>query len=48
VRQFFEHRTIAALAARVGVTESRPLPRPTLIAVAREGFRRSAPAAKAP
>jgi amino acid adenylation domain-containing protein len=44
VRQFFEHRTIAALAARVGVTESRPLPRPTLIAVSREGFRRSAPA----
>ena len=47
VRQFFEHRTIAALAARVGVTESRPLPRPTLIAVSRESFRRSAPA-KAP
>jgi aryl carrier-like protein len=44
VRQFFEHRTIAALAARVGVTESRPLPRPTLIAVSREGFRRSATA----
>jgi amino acid adenylation domain-containing protein len=48
VRQFFDHRTIAALAARVGVTESRPLPRPSLIAVSREGFRRSAPAAKAP
>ena len=48
VRQFFQHRTISALAGQMGVTESRPLPRPALMAISREGFRRGAPPAKTP
>jgi amino acid adenylation domain-containing protein len=49
VRQFFQHRTIAALAAQVGDAGTAVAPvRPSLVAVSRHAYRRPAPAAHAP
>jgi amino acid adenylation domain-containing protein len=51
VRQFFQYRTIAELAAQVGeaAPSASAAPRPSLVAVPREAYRRpSAPAAASP
>jgi amino acid adenylation domain-containing protein len=49
VRQFFQYRTIADLAAHVsGAPPVETVARPSLVAVSREGFRRPAPGGKAP
>jgi amino acid adenylation domain-containing protein len=49
VRQFFQYRTIADLAAHVsGATTPDTSARPTLVAVSREAFRRPVPGGKSP
>jgi amino acid adenylation domain-containing protein len=48
VRQFFQYRTIAELAAQVGSSPAAAPARPSLVAVSREAYRRPVPVANAP
>jgi amino acid adenylation domain-containing protein len=48
VRQFFQYRTIAELAAQVGSAPASAPARPSLVAVSRTVYRRPVPAANAP